>query len=55
MKRGAEDLDFFIGDEALTAASGPGTARLAGKVPCEESADAQLRLWYTLPCTAWTG
>jgi actin-related protein 3 len=23
-KRGTEDLDFFIGDEALTAASGPG-------------------------------
>jgi len=24
-KRGTEDLDFFIGDEALVAASGPGT------------------------------
>lgn len=23
-KRGTEDLDFFIGDEALTAAAGPG-------------------------------
>jgi len=23
-KRGTEDLDFFIGDEALTASSGPG-------------------------------
>ena len=23
-KRGTEDLDFFIGDEALVAASGPG-------------------------------
>ena len=23
-KRGTEDLDFFIGDEALIAASGPG-------------------------------
>lgn len=23
-KRGTEDLDFFIGDEALSAASGPG-------------------------------
>lgn len=23
-KRGTEDLDFFIGDEALAAASGPG-------------------------------
>lgn len=26
MKRGTEDLDFFIGDEALSAASGPGYA-----------------------------
>ena len=25
-KRGTEDLDFFIGDEALAQASGPGTA-----------------------------
>ena len=24
VKRGTEDLDFFIGDEALIAASGPG-------------------------------
>jgi actin-related protein 3 len=24
MKRGTEDLDFFIGDEALLAANGPG-------------------------------
>lgn len=24
MKRGTEDLDFFIGDEALAASSGPG-------------------------------
>jgi actin-related protein 3 len=23
-KRGTEDLDFFIGDEALTASAGPG-------------------------------
>lgn len=25
MKRGTEDLDFFIGDEALAATAGPGT------------------------------
>ena len=25
-KRGTEDLDFFIGDEALAQASGPGMA-----------------------------
>lgn len=24
MKRGSEDLDYFIGDEALSAANGPG-------------------------------
>jgi actin-related protein 3 len=24
MKRGTEDLDFFIGDEALSASAGPG-------------------------------
>ena len=24
-KRGTEDLDFFIGDEAITAAAGPGS------------------------------
>ncbi len=28
-KRGTEDLDFFIGDEALTAASGPGMVGLS--------------------------
>lgn len=27
-KRGTEDLDFFIGDEALTAAGGPGPSPL---------------------------
>ena len=26
VKRGTEDLDFFIGDEALVAANGPGMA-----------------------------
>jgi actin-related protein 3 len=26
-KRGTEDLDFFIGDEAINAASGPGELR----------------------------
>lgn len=28
-KRGTEDLDFFIGDEALAASNGPGTQSLA--------------------------
>jgi len=27
-KRGTEDLDFFIGDEALSAAQGPGTSKI---------------------------
>lgn len=27
-KRGTEDLDFFIGDEALTASAGPGMDRI---------------------------
>lgn len=30
MKRGTEDLDFFIGDEALAAANGPGTLLCLG-------------------------
>ena len=54
-KRGTEDLDFFIGDEALTAASGPGTRRQGSlgflKAP-PLNAD---RLWHTLPSTARTG
>jgi actin-related protein len=34
-KRGTEDLDFFIGDEALAASAGPGTFRLCfGKGLC---------------------
>jgi hypothetical protein len=27
-KRGTEDLDFFIGDEALAASAGPGMSNL---------------------------
>lgn len=30
MKRGTEDLDFFIGDEAIAAANGPGRWRVPG-------------------------
>jgi hypothetical protein len=26
MKRGTEDLDFFIGDEAVSASGGPGNS-----------------------------
>lgn len=28
LKRGTEDLDYFIGDEAVAAAGGPGTLKL---------------------------
>lgn len=34
VKRGTEDLDFFIGDEALAAASGPGNGLSAYTGPC---------------------
>jgi actin-related protein 3 len=33
MKRGTEDLDFFIGDEALAAANGPGAQFLYFGMP----------------------
>jgi hypothetical protein len=44
MKRGTEDLDFFIGDEALAAANGPGT--FDGKLSLA-LVDGH-RLWHTL-------
>ena len=31
-KRGTEDLDFFIGDEAIAAASGPGMGEISRRV-----------------------
>lgn len=31
MKRGTEDLDFFIGDEAIAAANGPGKSTAQGQ------------------------
>ena len=34
VKRGTEDLDFFIGDEALAAASGPGIWSPRKPGPC---------------------
>jgi len=33
-KRGTEDLDYFIGDEALAQASGPGTGRCSFSRSC---------------------
>ena len=50
-KRGTEDLDYYIGDEALAAAGGP------GKYQKEWHCGASLthdRLWYSLSNPAWT-
>lgn len=46
MKRGTEDLDFFIGDEAIAAASGPGKVEmvLGRGGNCTDCS----RLWATL-------
>ena len=44
MKRGTEDLDFFIGDEALAAANGPGMS--PGEVLAKITDDP--RLWNSL-------
>ena len=51
MKRGTEDLDFFIGDEALAAANGPG---MQLKKVLLEAANI-LRLWHTLSYSSRTG
>ena len=51
-KRGTEDLDFSIGDEALAAAAGPGwSSNWFGST--EEL--MEYRLWNTLPRAAWPG
>ena len=47
MKRGTEDLDFFIGDEAITAAAGPGWYFARPQRNAELTPGA--RLWFTLP------
>ena len=47
MKRGTEDLDFFIGDEAITAAAGPGLYFARPQRNAELTPGA--RLWFTLP------
>lgn len=54
MKRGTEDLDFFIGDEALAAASGPGISRLQNSKDERSREIDDYRLWYSLPYKAWT-
>jgi len=54
MKRGTEDLDFFIGDEALAAASGPGISKLEIPKNGKSIETDEYRLWYSLPYKAWT-
>ncbi|KAI1039266.1 hypothetical protein LB505_007374 [Fusarium chuoi] len=44
-KRGTEDLDFFIGDEAIAASGGPG--RQPYELEFMNSAD-KLRIWSSL-------
>lgn len=46
MKRGTEDLDFFIGDEALAAANGPGMDSVQFD---NDTILIGFRLWYSLP------
>ena len=54
-KRGTEDLDFFIGDEALVAASGPGAACAGcGKLGTLEVLMRIYRIWDPLSSTAWS-
>ena len=50
MKRGTEDLDFFIGDEALAAVNGRGNADLGN---LWEAADYH-RIRHTLSYSPWT-
>jgi hypothetical protein len=45
-KRGTEDLDFFIGDEAIAAANGPGKQYTA-QYHCGHRADASQDMDYT--------
>jgi len=51
MKRGTEDLDFFIGDEALAAANGPGVYRHGYLLEFTDG----LRIWHTLSYPSRTG
>lgn len=45
-KRGTEDLDFFIGDEALAASAGPGMQEWDVR---KERQLTWARLWHSLP------
>jgi actin-related protein len=49
-KRGTEDLDFFIGEEALAAAAGPGMPKRSRYLAFLIFS----RLWNTLSNTAWS-
>jgi hypothetical protein len=49
-KRGTEDLDYFIGDEALAQGSGPGTNLLFCWSIKEEGQTKELA-WWAIPWT----
>ena len=51
-KRGTEDLDFFIGDEALAAAAGPGMFRDSSGSKTKLKHNVICRLWNSLSYTA---
>ena len=51
MKRGTEDLDFFIGDEALAAANGPGMETIQFD---NDTVLIRFRLRDPLPNQTWT-
>jgi hypothetical protein len=53
-KRGTEDLDFFIGDEALAAAAGPGNLHWGNRSTRGElELTTKHRVWHTLSSKAW--
>jgi len=53
MKRGTEDLDFFIGDEALAAANGPGMHGNGCMAGWEKYIDSA-RIQHQLPHPPWS-
>ena len=49
-KRGTEDLDFFIGDEAIAASGGPG--RQPFNLRLGDYTDGS-RIWHSLSYSTW--
>jgi hypothetical protein len=50
-KRGTEDLDFFIGDEAIAASGGPGRRSLSSRF---SNLTDKLRIWHSLSHSTWS-